>query len=91
MTVVPEISNPAAMLFGEDQGRMVVATSEPDRVRALASEAQLFSVSVGTVEGDALVFDLVGRGGEQRVTLANLRRAHEAFLPELMGADGALA
>jgi phosphoribosylformylglycinamidine synthase subunit PurL len=41
--------------------------------------------------GDALVFDLVGRGGEQRVPLAELRRVHEAFLPELMGAEGALA
>jgi hypothetical protein len=26
-----------------------------------------------------------------RVALADLRRAHEGFLPSLMGADGALA
>jgi phosphoribosylformylglycinamidine synthase len=91
MTVVPELSNPAAMLFGEDQGRLVVATSDPEKVRALASEAQLFSIPVGEVGGDALVFDLVGRGGEQRLPLADLRTAHEAFLPELMGADGLLA
>ena len=91
MTIVPELANPAAMLFGEDQGRAIVSTADPARVRALASEAQLFSIEIGRTGGDALVFDLVDRGGEQRLSLADLRAAHEAFLPELMGADGALA
>jgi phosphoribosylformylglycinamidine synthase len=91
MTVVPELPNPAAMLFGEDQGRVLVATDQPERVRELAAAAQLFSIPVGITGGDAIAFDLVDRGGEQRVSLADLRTAHEAFLPELMGADGALA
>jgi phosphoribosylformylglycinamidine synthase len=91
MTVVAELPNPAAMLFGEDQGRAVVATSQPDRVRELAAAAQLFSIPVGTTGGDAITFDLVDRGGEQTVSLADLRTAHEAFLPDLMGAEGALA
>ena len=34
MTVVPQIPNPGAILFGEDQGRYVVTTRDPDRVRA---------------------------------------------------------
>jgi phosphoribosylformylglycinamidine synthase len=91
MTVVEQIPNPGAILFGEDQGRYVVATAEPDRVRALANDAQLFAVPIGTTGGDRLTFDLLGRGGEQNVTLAELRTAHEGFFPKLMGADAALA
>ena len=41
--------------------------------------------------GDAITFDLVDRGGRQRVALADLRAAHEGFFPKLMGADAALA
>jgi phosphoribosylformylglycinamidine synthase len=87
MTVVPQIPNAGAILFGEDQGRYVVATRDPDSVRALANEAQLFAVPIGTTGGDALTFDLVGRGGEQSVKLAELRAAHESFFPKLMGRE----
>jgi phosphoribosylformylglycinamidine synthase len=91
MTVVAEIPNPGAILFGEDQGRYVVTTRDPDRVRALANEAQLFAVPIGSTGGDALVFDLIDRGGPQSVSLEELRAAHEGFFPKLMGADAALA
>ena len=91
MTVVPQIPNPGAILFGEDQGRYVVTTNQGDRVRALANEAQLFAVPIGTTGGDALTFDLVDRGGRQSVSLSDLRAAHEGFFPRLMGADAALA
>jgi phosphoribosylformylglycinamidine synthase len=87
MTVVPQIPNPGAILFGEDQGRYVVTTSDPDRVRAIANEAQLFAVAIGTTGGDALTFDLVDRGGKQSISLADLRAAHEDFFPSLMGAE----
>jgi phosphoribosylformylglycinamidine synthase len=87
MTVVPEIPNPGAILFGEDQGRYVVTTRDPDRVRAIANELQLFAVPIGTTGGDSLVFDLVERGGPQSVSLADLRAAHEGFFPRLMGSE----
>jgi phosphoribosylformylglycinamidine synthase len=87
MTVVPQIPNVGAILFGEDQGRYVVTTSDPDRVRAIAKEAHLFAVPIGTTGGDALVFDLVNRGGAQSVSLADLRAAHERFFPKLMGSE----
>src|SRR5206468_2879933 len=87
MTLVEEIPNPAAILFGEDQGRYVVTTRDPDQVRAIANAAQLFTVPIGTTGGDALMFDLIGRGGEQSVSLAELRAAHEGFFPRLMGAE----
>src|SRR5689334_2020534 len=91
MTVVEQIPNPGAILFGEDQGRYVVTTTEPDRVRALANEAKLFAVPIGTTGGDRITFDLVNRGGAQSVSLADLRAAHEGFFPQMMGADAALA
>ncbi len=84
MPVVAEIPDPTAILFGEDQGRYVVTTRDPEAVRRAANEAGLFVVGIGTTGGDALVFDLIGRGGEQRVTLSDLRAAHEGFFPALM-------
>jgi phosphoribosylformylglycinamidine synthase len=84
MTVVPQIPNVGAILFGEDQGRYIVATCDPDRVRQLANEAQLFAVEIGLTGGDELVFDLFDRGGPQSVPLADLRAAHEGFFPALM-------
>jgi phosphoribosylformylglycinamidine synthase len=91
MTVVQEIPNPGAILFGEDQGRYVVTTTNPEAVRAGANAAQLFTVPIGTTGGDSIAFDLVGRGGRQSVSLADLRAAHEGFFPRLMGEDAALA
>jgi phosphoribosylformylglycinamidine synthase II len=87
MTIVPELARPAAMLFGEDQGRAVVATGDPERVRELASEAELFCIEIGVTDGDALTFDLVGRGGKQSLPLADLRAAHEGFFPALMASE----
>jgi len=87
MTVVEQIPNPAAILFGEDQGRYIVSTNDPERVRAAANAAQLFAVPIGTTGGDRITFDLLGRGGEQSVSLADLRSAHEGFFPRLMGSE----
>jgi phosphoribosylformylglycinamidine synthase len=91
MTVVQEIPNPGAILFGEDQGRYVVTTTKPEAVRTAANAAQLFTVPIGTTGGDSITFDLVGRGGRQSVSLADLLAAHEGFFPRLMGEDAALA
>jgi len=91
MTVVEQIPNPGAILFGEDQGRYVITTTDPDRVRALANEAKLFAVPIGMTGGDRITFDLVNRGGKQSASLADLRAAHEGFFPKMMGADAALA
>ncbi|MCL6683361.1 phosphoribosylformylglycinamidine synthase subunit PurL [Sphingomonas alba] len=87
MTVVPQIPNPGAILFGEDQGRYVVTTNDADQVRQLANDAQLFAVPIGTTGGEALTFDLVERGGSQAVSLSDLRAASEGFFPKLMGSE----
>ena len=88
MTVVEQIPNPAAILFGEDQGRFIVTTTDESAVRAAANAAQLFAVNIGTTGGDAISFDLLSRGGVQSISLATLRTAHEGFFPALM--DGEL-
>ena len=87
ITVAETIPNPGVILFGEDQGRFIVTTHDPDAVRAAANAAQLFTVPIGTTGGDRIVFDLVGRGGEQSVSLADLRAAHEGFFIRLMGSE----
>jgi phosphoribosylformylglycinamidine synthase len=84
MAVVLQIPNPAAMLFGEDQGRYVVTSPDGAAVRARATAANLFSVPIGTTGGDSLVFDLIDRGGPQHLSLDVLRAAHEGFFPALM-------
>jgi phosphoribosylformylglycinamidine synthase len=84
MVVVSQIPNPAALLFGEDQGRYVVTSRDGAAVSARATAANLFSVPIGTTGGDSLAFDLIDRGGLQSLPLETLRAAHEEFFPALM-------
>jgi len=79
-TSLPNVPNPAAILFGEDQGRMLVATNDPEAVVAAATDANLFAARVGTTGGDAV------KVAGNVVPLADLRTAHEGFFPKLMGA-----
>jgi phosphoribosylformylglycinamidine synthase subunit PurL len=83
--VVPQIPNPAAILFGEDQARYIVTTRNAAAVRARASEANIFSTPLGSTGGDAFGFDMIDRGGVQSIPLSDLRVAHEGFFPALMG------
>ncbi|QJQ31219.1 phosphoribosylformylglycinamidine synthase subunit PurL [Sphingomonas lacunae] len=91
ISVVPQIANPAAILFGEDQGRFIVTTANPELVRARANEANLFVADLGVTGGETLAFDMIERGGLHPIPLADLRAAHEGFFPKLMGEDAALA
>jgi phosphoribosylformylglycinamidine synthase len=70
-----------AAAFGEDQGRYVVTTVDPD---ALAG-APVPLTRIGTTGGSVLA------GASRAVPLDELRAAHEGFLPTLMGADAAFA
>jgi phosphoribosylformylglycinamidine synthase len=78
---LPTAANPAAIVFGEDQGRMLVTTSDPDAVIARASAANIYSARVGQTGGDAVA----GPGFSAR--LDDLRAAHEGFFPKLMGSE----
>ncbi|SFS04332.1 phosphoribosylformylglycinamidine synthase subunit PurL [Sphingomonas jatrophae] len=75
VTLDRDVPLTAAALFGEDQGRYVLATANSDPVvRALAA-ASVPHLFLGSAGGDAVA----------GVPLAELRRAHEGFFPALMG------
>jgi len=82
---LPNVPNPAAVLFGEDQGRFLVTARDNDAVIALATSANIFAAPIGIIGGDAV------EGPGFKASLAELRAAHEDFFPNLMGADAALA
>ncbi|WP_156256412.1 phosphoribosylformylglycinamidine synthase subunit PurL [Sandarakinorhabdus oryzae] len=84
MTIVKQITNPGATLFGEDQGRYIVTCRDAATVMAQARAAGVNAVPIGVTGGNALNFDLVDRGGVQSVTLAELKRLHEATLPAMI-------
>jgi phosphoribosylformylglycinamidine synthase len=66
-------------LFGEDQGRYLVATREPERIIALALAAHVNVAEVGDAGGREFSSkDLFS------IPLDDLRAAHEGWLPALM-------
>jgi len=67
--------------FGEDQGRYVVTLTDPsafDALTELSVSAGIAAPWIGETGGDAVVL------GGSSVLLANLRTAHEGWLPEYM-------
>jgi phosphoribosylformylglycinamidine synthase len=78
---LPSVANPAAVMFGEDQGRVLVTARDRDAVIARASAAGIFAAPIGTTGGDAI------EGPGFRASLADLRSAHEGFFPRLMGSE----
>lgn len=85
LAVPPGAPPPLAWLFGEDQARYVVATAEPARLLAAADAAGVPAAEVGATGGDVLTVD-----GHGSIPLAELRGAHEGWLPSYMspGAPG---
>jgi len=69
-----------AQLFGEDQARYLVATGKPDAIIAAAKAAGLPVALVGQAGGEALVLP-----GTFTLPLADLRQAHEGWMPAYMG------
>ncbi|MFL6736501.1 MAG: AIR synthase related protein, partial [Sphingomonas sp.] len=78
---LPTAANPSAVVFGEDQGRILVTTSDPDAVAARAGAANIYSARVGETGGDAV------EGPGFSAGLEALRAAHEGFFPKLMGSE----
>ncbi len=72
------------ILFGEDQARYVLAVRSEnaamvqDRARQAGAPVSVLGVTRGTA--------LTGRGGEA-ISVAGLRKAHEAWLPAYMAGD----
>jgi len=76
----PEGALVHAWCFGEDQGRYVVATSDPAAVMKAAEAAGVAAARIGTATGDG---ELTVAGGD-RISMDTLRRRHEAWLPAYM-------
>jgi phosphoribosylformylglycinamidine synthase subunit PurL len=69
--------------FGEDQARYVVETGDPERALTLAREAGVPARRIGTVRGHASAAELTLSGGGA-ISVAELKAAHEAWLPGYM-------
>jgi phosphoribosylformylglycinamidine synthase subunit PurL len=70
---------PHGFLFGEDQGRYLLATAEADLVKGNAEKAGIPVLAVGRTGGDQLT--LKGAGA---ISIAELQRLNEAWLPSYM-------
>lgn len=72
---------PHAFFFGEDQGRYLIAASveHAESIREAAEAANVTVSVVGIAGGDAVSFN-----GGDTAALADLRAAHQAFMPRLM-------
>jgi phosphoribosylformylglycinamidine synthase len=68
------------VLFGEDQGRYLLATQTPEAVIAAAQAAGVPAARVGVVGGEAFA-----SAGLFSIPLAELRAAHEGWMPAFMG------
>ena len=68
-------------LFGEDQGRYLLATGDPDTVLANARAAGVPARRIGTSGGVELKI-----GGVGAISIDRLRAAHEGWLPAYMAA-----
>jgi phosphoribosylformylglycinamidine synthase len=78
------IAHAHAFLFGEDQGRYLIATPDPDPVITAARAAGLNIALAGQAGGtDFVCHDLF------RISLAHLRAANERWMPDYM--EGAQA
>jgi len=75
---LPQVPNPAAVLFGEDQARYLVTSSAPEAVIEAAKNAGVFVAQVGIVGGAAL------SGPGLSASLADLREASDSFFRDWM-------
>ncbi len=86
ITGIPETLPLHAFLFGEDQGRYVIAV-DPDHATDILYEAKALGVSalvLGLTGGDLLIIP-----DEEAISVAKLKAAHEAWLPQFMAGKAA--
>ncbi len=77
-----ELDSNSASLFGEDQARYLLTTSEPDVVLSRAKAANVSAAAIGTTGGTALTVE-----GHPPISLEAMRDAHEGWLPDYMAAS----
>jgi len=74
-----EIKSKNGWLFGEDQSRFLVTTSNPESLLSLAKEENVYAENIGKTGGLALTVS-----GETPISIKEMRVAHEGWLPNYM-------
>jgi phosphoribosylformylglycinamidine synthase len=74
-----------AWLFGEDQARYLVTARDAAAVLEDAAGRGVPAAQIGRTGGDALKLP-----GDRSISVAALKRAHEAWLPAYMAGDGGI-
>jgi phosphoribosylformylglycinamidine synthase II len=67
------------LLFGEDQARYLIATSDAESILLAAENADIPAIIIGQTGGDALTLS-----AGDHISLAELRIAHEDWMPTYM-------
>ena len=70
-----------AWLYGEDQARYILTTTDPRAMLAAAEEAGVSAAVIGRTGGRSLTV-----GGSHTISVSELRIAHEMWLPDYMAA-----
>ena len=83
LDALPSSLSRNAWLFGEDQARYLVETGDPHRALTLAQQAGVPARRIGTVGGHGSAAELT-LSGAGAISVAELRAAHEAWLPGYM-------
>jgi len=73
-----------AWLYGEDQARYLLATTDAAALLAAAAEAGVVAQKVGITGGDAV--EIVAGDGAGALALVDLSATHEGWLPDYMSA-----
>jgi phosphoribosylformylglycinamidine synthase II len=73
-----------AILFGESQGRIVLSTSSPERILAVAAGAGVPCAQIGRVRRSADTLDINLPKRSLRSSLARLSRAYHETIPAIM-------
>jgi phosphoribosylformylglycinamidine synthase len=75
---------PRRVLFGEDQARIIVSSSAPDRVLAIARAAHVPCVRIGTVRADSSSLSVNLGARTFAAPLNTLARAYHDSIPSIM-------
>jgi len=76
---LPSDIPPHAFLFGEDQGRYLIATAAAPNVLETATKSGVTALILGQTGGDSLKLDKMST-----ISVDELRQAHESWLPDYM-------
>jgi phosphoribosylformylglycinamidine synthase subunit PurL len=75
---------PRGILFGEDQGRILVSSTAPERVLSIAKAANVPCARIGTVRGNSPSLSINLGVRQIHASLERLARAYHESIPSIM-------